>query len=153
MFLRNLNQSTSGKRILGTTRLGVFGSEVSSTGQSGPPPLFNDNLTAINEYRCELLDFPSAGTFFMWENSNFIFSGAPDGQYIVHYRLWENGVDLGTASITLNVGSVNQNLKGYKIGGVWYAANVQATGYKINNAWKINNNSLDGYKTSGIWGQ
>lgn len=93
--------------VQGRGGLGVLGSEIPSTGANGPAYMYNDITLpgdANNEYRGLILTVPSAGAFFAYEDSSFSFIGAPSGVYTFTYRLFENGVDLGTATGTISVG-------------------------------------------------
>ena len=92
----------------GNTGLGVLGSSVPSTGTAGPSFLYNDlSLPADNnvEVRAFIASPPTAGTFFAFEDGGFTFIGAADGTYTFLYRLYGNGVDLGTALVTMNIGA------------------------------------------------
>lgn len=151
MALRNLNQAVSSKRICGIPTRGVVGSQVSGVGQDGSAPLFNDSLNSSKEYRCEIITFPTSGTFYMWENSNFIFSGAPNGQYTAIYKLWEDGVDLGNATIFLNIGPTPDLIQGYKVGGNWLTDTATLAGYKVSGTWHVSDPTAAGYKVSGSW--
>jgi len=84
--------------------LGILGADIPTTGDNGGSPVLNDGINSTSEYRWALVTPPAAGTFIPYENLTFEFSGAPDGIYSAVYRLWEDGVDQGTATITLQVG-------------------------------------------------
>lgn len=93
--------------VLGNTGLGELAENIPSTGDSGASILFNDiTLPADNgeEIRAEILTVPGSGSFFVYEDGSFEFSGAADGAYSVSYRLWVDGVDSGTATANLLVG-------------------------------------------------
>lgn len=88
--------------------LGVLGSSVPSTGEHGASYLYNDlDLPADNgvEVRGLVETPPSDGTFFAYEDGSFSLVGAPDGEYTFTYRLYVDGVDLGTAGVTLFIGT------------------------------------------------
>lgn len=97
----------SGAYVIGETGLGVLGSDVPSTGLYGASYLYND-LTlpadASKEVRGLIVTPPSAGTFYAWEDGSFSLVGAPDGVYTFVYRLYVDGVDLGTATDTITIG-------------------------------------------------
>jgi hypothetical protein len=98
----------SGAYVIGDTGLGVLGSEVPSTGEHGPSYLYNDlSLPADNgvEIRGLIVTPPSAGTFFAFEDGSFSLVGAPDDTYTFTYRLFVDGVDLGTAEATIDIGT------------------------------------------------
>jgi len=98
----------SGALVVGHRGLGVLGSAVPSSGDNGAGYLYNDlNLPAdaSKEVRGLILTQPSAGSLFAYEDSSFEFSGAPDGSYSFTYRLYVDGVDTGTGTSTLQVGS------------------------------------------------
>lgn len=98
----------SGAYIIGDTGLGVLGSSVPSEGEHGPSFLYND-LTlpddSDKEIRGLIVTPPSAGTFFAYEDGSFSLVGAPDGTYTFTYRLFVDGVDLGTAEVTIDIGT------------------------------------------------
>lgn len=84
--------------------LGVLGSAIPTTGDNGGSPVLNDGIGAGKEYRWALVTSPASGTITLYEDLTFEFSGASDGIHSATYRLWEDGVDQGTATITLQVG-------------------------------------------------
>ena len=97
----------SGAYVIGDVGLGVLGSAVPSTGQHGPSYLYNDLVMpddAGKEIRGLIVTAPSAGTFFAFEDGSFTLTGAPDGTYTFTYRLFVDGVDLGTATATITIG-------------------------------------------------
>lgn len=97
----------SGAYVIGDVGLGVLGSAVPSTGQHGPSYLYNDLALpddAGKEIRGLIVTAPSAGTFFAFEDGSFTLTGAPDGTYTFTYRLFVDGVDLGTATATIAIG-------------------------------------------------
>ena len=108
MSLRVDTSLIPGALVVGHRGLGVLGSDIPSTGDNGAGYLYND-LTlpadAGKEVRGLILTQPSAGSLFAYEDSSFEFSGAPDGIYTFTYRLYVDGVDTGTGTSTLQVGS------------------------------------------------
>lgn len=84
--------------------LGILGSAIPTTGDNGGSPVLNDGISAGKEYRWALVTPPASGTITLYEDLTFEFSGAADGIHSATYRLWEDGVDQGTATITLQVG-------------------------------------------------
>lgn len=98
----------SGAYVIGETGLGVLGSSIPSTGTHGASFLYNDlSLPADNdkEIRGLIVTPPSGGIFYVWEDGSFSLTGAPDGVYSFVYRLFVDGVDLGTATGTITIGS------------------------------------------------
>lgn len=98
----------SGAYVIGDVGLGVLGSEVPSEGEHGASYLYNDlslPADAGKEIRGLIVTPPSAGTFFAWEDGSFSLVGAPDGEYTFVYRLFVDGVDIGTAEATLDIGT------------------------------------------------
>ena len=93
----------------GAPSKGILGSDIisiSTIGTSGPGPLINDTLDPAKEYRWYFVTLPSAGDLKATEFGEFIFSGAPDGVYILNYRVVEDGALLSTVGIlTLSIGS------------------------------------------------
>lgn len=114
----------SGSLVCGNRGLGVLGYEVPSGGDNGAGYLYNDlSLPADNdkEVRGLIIAPPSAGTLFAYENSSFEFA-APDGSYEFTYRLFVDGVDLGTATASISIGSVGVTIE-------CTLGNSTATGY------------------------
>lgn len=101
-------QLVSGAYHYGGGGQGVLGSDVPSTGLYGASYLYND-LTlpadASKEVRGLIITPPSAGTWYAWEDGSFSLVGAPDGVYTFVYRLYVDGVDLGTATDSITIGS------------------------------------------------
>lgn len=84
--------------------MGILGSDIQTSGDNGGSPVLNDGISAGKEYRWALVTPPASGTITLYEDLTFEFSGASDGIHSATYRLWEDGVDQGTATITLQVG-------------------------------------------------
>ncbi|MBV2206652.1 MAG: hypothetical protein KUL87_14620 [Pseudomonas sp.] len=84
--------------------MGILGSDIPTAGDNGGSPVLNDGISAGKEYRWALVTPPASGTITLYEDLTFEFSGASDGIHSATYRLWEDGVDQGTATITLQVG-------------------------------------------------
>lgn len=96
---------------LGNRGLGVLGSIIrasTGTGDHGPGYLFNDLTGAddAKEIRGLVLTQPSAGAFFAYEDGSFTLADAPDGTYTFTYRLFADGVDSGTATAAITIGTV-----------------------------------------------
>jgi hypothetical protein len=100
----------SGAYVIGETGLGVLGSNIPSTGLYGASYLYNDlslPADANKEIRGLIVTPPSAGAFFAYEDGSFSLIGAPDGAYTFVYRLFVDGVDLGTTTATTTIGSTS----------------------------------------------
>jgi len=99
----------SGACLVGNRGLGVRGDAVPSSGDSGPAPLYNDitlPADAAAEVRALVLTLPSAGTLAVYEDSSFVFAGAPDGTYTWTYQAYKDGATLGSPNtVTLTVGA------------------------------------------------
>lgn len=98
----------SGAVLIGRRGHGVLGSEVPSTGTSGAGYLYNDlslPADAAKEVRGTIESGPSGLTsFFAWEDSSFQAIG-PDGAYSFTYRLYVDGADQGTATVSFSIGA------------------------------------------------
>lgn len=57
------------------------------------------------EFRAVWLTTPSSGTFTPYEDGGFTLSGAADGSYSASYELYVDGVDLGSANVTISIGT------------------------------------------------
>lgn len=96
-----------GAYVVGETGLGVLAENIPSSGLSGASFLCNDlSLPADNgkEVRGLIVTPPASGTFYVWEDGSFSLIGAPDNTYPFTYRLYVDGVDLGTVESTITVG-------------------------------------------------
>lgn len=105
----------SGAYVLGETGLGVLGSAIPSSGLHGASYLYNDislPADASKEVRGLIVTPPSAGTFYAWEDGSFSLVGAPDGVYTFVYRLYVDGVDLGTATASITIGAGASDVSG-----------------------------------------
>ncbi len=97
-----------GRWVAGDRGLGVLGSAVPSEGADGPSILYNDlslPADASKEVRALVLTWPHAGTLFVYEDGGFEFTGAPDGSYNFTYRLIVDGVTIGTAEVSMIIGT------------------------------------------------
>ena len=88
---------------------GATGAEIvanTATGDHGAGYLFNDvdSGDEAKEFRGLIVTPPSGGTFFADEDGSFSMV-APDGSYTFVYRLYVDGVDLGTATASVTIGS------------------------------------------------
>lgn len=101
----------SGAVVCGNRGLGVLGSTIladTATGDQGAGYLFNDvdGGDSGKEFRGLIVTPPSAGTFFAHEDGSFSLV-APDAAYTFVYRLYVDGVDLGTATASLTIGATS----------------------------------------------
>ncbi len=100
----------SGAHLYGSAGLGVLGSLIPATGDSGAGYTYNDlSLPADNakEICGRVTSWPSAGTLYAYEDTSFEFSGAPDGSYTFQYQLYVDGVATGSpTAVSLSVGAV-----------------------------------------------
>lgn len=97
---------------------GVRGDAVPSTGTHGPSPIYNDlslPADAAKEYRWSIVTPPATGTLVPNEDGSFDYTPPPGTVDLVTtfvYRVWEDGVDMGTAPVTIVIGSVGAVLSG-----------------------------------------
>lgn len=84
--------------------LGILGADIPTTGDNGGSPVLNDGINPSSEYRWALVTPPASGKITLYEDLSFEFSGAANGIHSATALLWEDGVDQGTATITLQVG-------------------------------------------------
>jgi hypothetical protein len=118
-MLRNLNLSSSGRRICGIPQVGVLASAIPTTGFPLAPLLANDIDSAYPNrlYRVQALSQPSAGALYLYENSSFSFTGAPDGTYTGTQRVrkYDPGTGLvsnDTGVYSLTIGTVTADTAG-----------------------------------------
>lgn len=93
----------------GNRGLGVIGSFISSTGVSGPGYVYNDlslPADADKEYIGFIVTPPATGQFFAFEDTSFEYTG-PSTTFT--YKLYEDGVDLGNQTVTLNMGGIDSS--------------------------------------------
>lgn len=95
---------------LGNRALGVLAALVPASGESGPGYVYND-LTLPDDANKEVRGYIESttlpgGTLTAYEDTSFSIVGAPNGTYTITYRLYVDGVDLGTANATINIGDV-----------------------------------------------
>lgn len=90
--------------------LGILGANVPATGLHGPSPLLNDLVSLPADLAVQLrlvVTVRPVGLSYFWmdEDGSIVAMGAP-GSYPFTVRLYADGVDRGTTTITLNFGSV-----------------------------------------------
>lgn len=86
--------------------LGILGSAIPATGDNGGSPALNDGVDPNKEYRWELVTPPSAGTLNLYEDLTFDFTHSADITTSFVYRLYEDGVSVGTATVNLHIGPI-----------------------------------------------
>lgn len=86
---------------------GILGADIPTTGSDGGSVVLNDSIDPTKEYHWRVTSSPSAGTLTIYPDMSSLFSGAPDGTYSWTYRLFENGVDQGTATVSETVGTAS----------------------------------------------
>jgi hypothetical protein len=92
----------------GTPGLGVIGSVIranTATGALGSGYLYNDWQAGDDdkEFRGLVITQPASGALFPREDGSFDFTATTDGAYSFTYRLYVDGVDLGTATASFVV--------------------------------------------------
>lgn len=121
MALRNLNKS--GQRWLGTPYNGLLAEQIlaeTATGDDGPGALYNE--AQQSEYvgkrlRMHVSAFPPVGTLQVDENGAYSSSGLPPGSNVFGYTFYVDGVlQAGSASLTINVGSLGSTAPGATLG-------------------------------------
>lgn len=96
--------------------LGILGSDIPDGGTDGDSPLRQDYEAiggASDEWRWEIVTWPSDGTLTVFEDGSFIFEGAPDGSYSFTYDTYKNNVKQGstnTVNLTVGVASVTVDI-------------------------------------------
>lgn len=99
----------SGAHLYGSAGLGVLGSLIPATGDSGAGYTYNDlSLPADNakEICGRITTWPVSGTLTAYEDTSFEFT-APDGAHSFAYQLYVDGVATGSPeTVSLYVGSV-----------------------------------------------
>lgn len=100
-----------GACVVGNRGLGTLGSVVrtnTATGAHGPGYLYNDWQDSGDdgkEFRGLIVTPPASGSLFAYEDGSFDFTAPADGSYSFVYRLYVDGVDLGTATASITVGA------------------------------------------------
>lgn len=109
MTLRVRSTMSGGMAVSKWLGLGIPGSEIPTTGDSGGSPLANDGISPTAEYRIATVSAPSAGTLTIYPDTSFDFAG-PDGTYTWTFNVWENNVLVsgGPEVVTLIIGAAPQ---------------------------------------------
>lgn len=110
-MLRNLNQSSGGRRILGVPHVGIIASQIISetaTGDQGAGLLYDEALVNTGkQLRLNVTSTPSSGSLFVHENGSFELTGAADGSYTIGYQYFVDNVLGGSDTATVTVGISN----------------------------------------------
>lgn len=123
----------AGACLVGDYGLGVLGSEVPASGVDGGGFGYPDlelPADANAEVRWLILRWPSAGTLTPQENSQFSFTGAPDGAYFFDVEGFRDGLSIGVKRVHLLVGPqytllqlIHTELNPLATGKAWYSVN------------------------------
>jgi len=115
-MLRNLNQSSAGRRILGTPKTGVLAENIPEFGDDGAGYAFKSlSFPADNgkEICGTITTWPSAGKLVAYEDTSFEFSDAPDDLYWFEWQLKVGMVPVGDpVRVDLRVGTVTHTATG-----------------------------------------
>ena len=92
---------------------GILGANIPTTGDNGGSPVLNDSINPTSEYHWRVETPPSAGVLTIYPDLTFEWdgTGVPDGSYPWVYRLFEDGVSVGTATVSQTVGITAQFLR------------------------------------------
>lgn len=93
---------------------GILGADIPTTGDNGGSPVLNDGVTSTSEYHWRVETAPSDGDLTIYPDLSFIWdgTGVADGSYPWVYRLFEDGVSQGTATVSQTVGAVTHDTSG-----------------------------------------
>lgn len=98
----------SGAYHYGIGGLGILPANIPSFGEYGGSILYNDIYFPDDigkEFRAVLETLPVSGDLFLYENGSFIYTPITTGEFYFVYRLYVDGVDLGSATVYLSVGT------------------------------------------------
>jgi hypothetical protein len=105
---RNLNTVIGGLRPLQTPFVGVLGSAVPSTGDGGRPGWLYTTVQASGWGSGRVavwVESSSRPGLFVNDNTSWTWDGLIDGIHTATGRVYLNGVDQGTSTLTLTVGA------------------------------------------------
>lgn len=105
---RNLNTVIGGFRPLQTPLVGVLGSEVPSSGEGGRPGWLYTTVVDsgwASDRVAVWVESASLPGLFVEDNTAWTWSGLVDGTHTAIGRVYRNGVDQGTSTLTLTVGA------------------------------------------------
>ncbi len=109
----DIEEPIAGALVIGDTGLGVAGAAVPAIGTHGPAFAYASVVLqpgyAGKEYRATLGVLPTGLKLQAYEDSSFVAT-APDGTYQVPWTLFEDGVEVGSTTFTLQFGSGNQRI-------------------------------------------
>lgn len=99
---------TSAHTVKQYAGFGILGADIPATGDSGGSPVLNDSIISTSEYHWRVETPPSAGVLTIYPDLTFEWDGAgvADGSYPWVYRLFDQGVDAGTATVNQTVGAL-----------------------------------------------
>lgn len=111
-MLRNLNRSFSGRRIAGTSHVGVLAAAIPTTGDY--PALGLNDIDAGDpedcEYRVQILTWPSSGTLVVAEDTSFTFD-PPSEEFVGvlggTQRIYKNGVAVYDEEYSFTFGDIS----------------------------------------------
>jgi len=110
-MLRNLNESSGGRRVLGTPNVGLLAAQIvaeTATGDNGAGLLYNEALAnSGKQLRLLVTSLPASGTLFVYENGSLELTGAADGSYTLGYQYFVDNVLGGSDTATITVGATN----------------------------------------------
>ena len=113
-MLRNLNQSASGQRILGTPFVGILAATIAAetaTGDNGSGLLYDESINPTNagkQLRCRITSYSGTpGKLFVFENGSSLIIGEADGAYTIGYAVDADGVQVSTDTASVAVGPVS----------------------------------------------
>lgn len=98
--------------VIGMPGHGVLAQDVPSTGKNGPGILFPSlqfPRDTDKEVRVEVVSWPAQGDLFVFPDSSFSYTNAPDGNHSFDVQVYEQGAAVGspiTVNITVSDGSV-----------------------------------------------
>lgn len=117
-MLRQLAQSSGGKRICGVPTVGILASTIAAetaTGDYGPGLLYDESIAPANagkQLRCRPTSLPTGGTIFIYENGAVDFLGFPDGLYTLDYDVDADNAYVSSDTATFAVGTTNATALG-----------------------------------------
>lgn len=85
---------------------GILGADLPTGGDHGPSPALNDDISPSAEYYWRVATPPSDGVLTIYADLSFLWdaTGVADGWYPWVYRLYQDHVDAGTATVQQIVG-------------------------------------------------
>lgn len=139
----------SGKTVVGQRGLGILAQNIPSTGTHGPALAYNDlSFPADNdkEVRVEIITQPASGTWFVYEDTSFTYTGPDNTTNTGTYKLWVAGVDMGNATVTLNTGVLDATTP-VMVGSLASSA-ITTSGFTLSWSAATDNVGVTGYEVS-----